>query len=249
MRAAVVLTGFLMLTLPLMPVQQLFKWTWPAMARRLPHYYHWLLARLLGFRVTTVGEVPGAGPVLLVSNHVSWIDIVVFSATLPVSFIAKKEVGGWPLFGQMAKLQRTVFVDRQRRHKAAESLHEIAKRLGRGDILVLFPEGTSHDGKNMLPFKSALFGVMELDDIPVVPVALTYTRIVGLPMTHRQRPAVAWYGDMELPPHLWEVLKAGPIEAVLTFHPPVAKTGRKELSKLAEATIRESLASTLHGRR
>ncbi len=251
LRGATVIAGFLGLTIPLMPVQQVFKWTWPGMARRFPHYYHRVLSKLLGFRITIEGAVPKHGPALLVSNHVSWIDIVAFSAAAPVSFIAKKEVGGWALFGQMAKLQRTVFVDRERRHSTGQSRNEMTDRLNAGDLLILFPEGTSHDGNNMLPFKSAFFGAAELADISVIPVTIAYTKICGLPMTRRQRPFFAWYGDMDLPPHLWQAVQMGPIGITIKFHEPQtigAAGGRKQLSRATETVIRESLAQLLHGR-
>jgi 1-acyl-sn-glycerol-3-phosphate acyltransferase len=251
LRAGLLLGGFVALTVPLMPVQQLFKWIWPRMARRFPHFYHKQLARLLGFRITIEGKPPRHGPMLLVANHVSWIDIVAFSAALPVSFVAKREVGKWPMFGQLARLQRTVFVDRERRHATGAAHHEMTDRLKRGDTLMLFPEGTSHDGINVLPFKSAFFGSAELEGVPIVPVAIAYTRIHGLPMTRRQRPQFAWYGDMDLPPHLWEVLQAGPIGITIKFHEPldIVKTGgRKQLARASESQIRDSLARLLHGR-
>ncbi len=251
LRGVAMLTGFLGLTLPLMPLQLLFKTIWPGMARRFPHHYHRMLSNLLGFRIVVEGEVPAQGPALLVANHVSWIDIVAFSAVLPVSFVAKKEVGSWPLFGQLAKLQNSVFVDRERRHRTGRSRNEIQERLKAGDMLMLFPEGTSHDGLNVLPFKSAFLGAAELDHIPVVPVTIAYHRFHGLPMTRRLRPSFAWYGDMDLPPHLWAAVQAGPIGITIRFHAPLKigeHGGRKDMTQLAYRQISESLAQILHGR-
>jgi lyso-ornithine lipid O-acyltransferase len=248
-RGMVVLGGFLLLTLPLMPVQALFVMAWPKMARRFPHWYHTVLARLMGLKVEVHGKVPEPGACLLVANHVSWLDIVVLSAVLPVSFIAKREVRGWPLFGQMAQLQRTVFVDRDRRVKAALQRDDISERLNQGDALVLFPEGTSHDGRRVLPFKTSLFGVVTAHaSAPAVPVAIAYTHHRGLPITARQRPSCAWYGDMDLAPHLWAFVKSGPVKVTVAFHPPLDDTAdRKTLARDAEATIRTSLAAILTG--
>lgn len=251
LRGVVVLAAFLGLTVPLMPVQQIFRWTWPGMARRFPHYYHRMLSRLLGFRITIEGNVPQNGPALLVANHVSWIDIVAFSTVAPISFIAKKEVGTWPLFGQLAKLQNSVFVDRERRHKTGTSRNEIKERLKAGDMLMLFPEGTSHDGLSMLPFKSAFFGAAEFEGIPVIPVTIAYNSFHGLPMMRRQRPKFAWYGDMDLPPHLWEAVQTGPIGITIRFHQPIHMTdtgGRKQLAQMTEQRISESLSQLLHRR-
>ena len=106
------LIGFLALTLPLMPVQLVLVRTslvkiWPAAARRMPHWYHRKVCRLLGVRVKVEGELARGVPVLLIANHASWLDISVISAAAPVSFVAKKEVAGWPFVSWLAKLQPT----------------------------------------------------------------------------------------------------------------------------------------------
>ncbi len=225
LRAIFILLGFLALTFPLMPVQFVLR------SKRLPWIYHRLLCKLLGVTLIIEGAPPTAAA-LLVANHVSWLDIPVLSAVTPVSFIAKREVGTWPLFGWMAKLQRTVFVNRENRHSTGNKRNEITARLQQGDCLVLFPEGTSSDGTQVLPFKSSYFGAVEGLDIPVVPITISYQ---GKPKLY------AWYGDMDLAPHLWTVVKSGPIQVRVTIHPALAKTGRKTMAGHAEATIRHTL--------
>lgn len=248
-RAALCLAGFAALTLPLMPVQLMLLRLQPAAARRLPMHYHRFVARILGFKVNRIGRLAGGGPLMLACNHVSWIDIVVLSTVAPVSFIAKREVAGWPFFGWLAKLQRSVFVDRDRRHATGSSHDELSDRLAAGDVLVLFAEGTSHDGASVLPFKSSFFGAAERLAIPVQPVSIAYRSRRNLPMTRRQRPAYAWYGDMELAPHLWQALVSGPIEVTIVCHPPLAGgLPRKELAREAEKAVRRGLALALHGR-
>ncbi|MGZ8324633.1 MAG: lysophospholipid acyltransferase family protein, partial [Rhodoplanes sp.] len=128
------------------------------MQRRIPMVFHRLVCALLGVRVTVIGAPSPQRPLLIVSNHVSWIDISVITALAPVVFVAKREVASWPLFGLFAKLQRSVFVDRTRRHKTPEVNTEIARRLADGDPVVLFGEGTSSDGNRVLPFRTALIG-------------------------------------------------------------------------------------------
>lgn len=240
-------TAFLALTLPLIPVQQLLLWLAPSAARRLPHFYHKAVCRILGLRVVIEGPRPKP-PVLLVSNHVSWLDIPVLSAALPVAFVAKTEVGSWPLFGTLARLQRSVFIDRKRRHQTAKSRDELGERLATAEAVVLFPEGTSHTGKAVLDFKSSYFGAVENRDIPVVPVILAYHKLHGLPVTGRQRPSLAWYGDMDLLPHLWDFLKQGPVDVTVRFLEPLPKAGRKVLAREAERRIRAGLVEMLHGR-
>ena len=156
---------------------------------------------------------PGRGGVILTANHTGWIDIPVLSAVTPVSFVAKQEVNLWPFFGTLARLQRTVFVRRER-SKALEDRDNIRRRLSDGDALVLFPEGTSGDGNRVLPFKSSLLSAAELAlgegvegaarHAPVQPVSVTYVGLHGVPMGRENRPLIAWYGDMELVSHLWE---------------------------------------------
>ena len=237
--------AFLALTLPLIPVQQLLLWLSPAAARLLPHYYHRLVCWIIGIRFKVEGQRP-KGAALLVSNHVSWADIPVLSAILPVSFVAKSEVAAWPLFGTLARLQRSVFIDRKRRLKTALSRDELSERLTRGDAVVLFPEGTSHNGKEIRTFKSSYFGAAQNRDIPVVPVILAYSRINGLPVTGRQRPTLAWYGDMDLLPHLWAFLKQGPVEVRVRFLESLPPSNRKVLAAAAESQIRAGLVEMLH---
>jgi lyso-ornithine lipid O-acyltransferase len=242
---------FVAVTLPLMPLQWLLIRLWPGMARQLPCHYHRVVCRILGFNVKITGQFPQSGQCLIVSNHVSWIDIVVLSAMCPLSFVAKREVASWPFFGWLAKLQRTVFVDRERRHSTKYSRSEMHARLSAGDRIVLFPEGTSHDGASVLPFKSSFFSAAAGDDIAVVPVTLAYSKNWNLPLTRRNRPRFAWYADMNLIPHLWEAISAGSLTVEIVIHPPldaILRSDRKLASLAAHSVIRRSLAAALHGR-
>ncbi len=191
----------------------------PKLARIFPHYFHKLASKLLGFQTRIIGQLPESGQCLLVSNHVSWIDVVVLSTVAPVSFVAKREVASWPFFGWLAKLQRTVFVDRERRHSTGQSRTELETRLARGDRIVLFPEGTSHDGVSVLPFKSSFFAAAIAPEIAIVPVTLVYKQHWGLPLTRRNRGTFAWYADMDLIPHLWGAISAGPLTVEIIIHP------------------------------
>jgi 1-acyl-sn-glycerol-3-phosphate acyltransferase len=245
----VVLASFAALTVPLMPLQQLFLWFWPRMARLFPMHYHRLVCRILGIRVEVSGQPPETGPLLIVSNHVSWLDILVLSAVAPVSFVAKREVGSWPFFGSLARLQRTVFIDRDRRHATGPSRDVMRERLKQGDILVLFPEGTSHDGRSVLPFKSSFFGAAEIEGVLVQPVSLAYRGHRNLPMTRRLLPSYAWYGEMDLAPHLLGALASGPVEVAVICHPPLSLSGevnRKALARHAEEQVRRGVTLALH---
>ena len=186
----------------------------------LPVVFHRLACRLLRVRVAVRGEPVTGRAVLVVSNHTTWLDIVVLSTLQPMSFIAKSEVAGWPLFGTLARLQRTIFIDRSRRKGAAEANSEIAERLAGGDAIVLFAEGTTSDGGRVLPFRSSLLGAAR-DAIAraghdghvlVQPVTVAYPARGGLPVGYGDRPGIAWYGDMDLIPHLVGIIAGPPLD-------------------------------------
>jgi lyso-ornithine lipid O-acyltransferase len=258
LRAAGITAVFLTVSLLLMPVQWLAVRLHAGWQRRLPHLYHRFICRLMGARVTVLGT-PVAGGVLLTANHSGWLDIPILSAVTPVSFIAKQEVNQWPFFGTLARLQRTVFIRRER-SKALEDRDNIRRRLTAGDALVIFPEGTSGDGNHVKPFKSALLSAAELalgdgaDGVarhaPVQPVSVSYVGLHGLPMGRENRPFFAWYGDMDLVSHLWEALGRGPVDVVVEFHEPLTideAGGRKELATAAETAVRGGLVRALSG--
>ena len=255
-----ILATFVIVTLVLIP--------WQASALRFklkrrktfPHRYHKFLCKLFGIRLRVIGTPVQNEGVLMVANHTSWLDILIFSAAARVSFVAKAEVATWPFFSTLAKLQETVFVERTRRSATGQARDQIRERLLAGDALVLFPEGTSNDGNKVLPFKSALMGAVEAtlgDDaegharhVRVQPVSTAYIGLHGMPMGRENRPLYAWYGDMELVPHLWEAVQTGPIDVVVEFHPPMSVDsigGRKELAAQAEAVIRRGQARALAG--
>ena len=180
LRAWGIVIVFLTVTLVLIPYQSLNLRLGRKAAKTFPWRYHRFMAKLFGIRITTIGKSALDQGVLVVANHTSWLDIIIFSAIGQVSFVAKSEVATWPLFSTLAKLQRTVFVERARRSATGEARDQIRDRLLAGDTLVLFPEGTSNDGNAVLPFKSALMGAVEarIDDgkgghraVPVQPIS------------------------------------------------------------------------------
>jgi 1-acyl-sn-glycerol-3-phosphate acyltransferase len=249
------LAVYLAWTAALMPVQALGLLLRRRWVREFPCFYHRRCCRILGLRVQRVGEPVAARPVLFAANHVSYIDITVLGSQIPGSFIAKSEVAGWPLFGWLAKLQRSVFVDRQVRSTARQR-DAIAERLDAGEALILFPEGTSSSGNHLLPFKSALFGAAVAprggQPLLVQPVSIAYTRLDGLPLGRGLRPFVAWYGDMAMAPHLWHAVGLGTVDVVVEFHPPTSIAewpSRKALAQHCYDRIAGGVASALAGRR
>ncbi|HRK23971.1 MAG TPA: lysophospholipid acyltransferase family protein [Beijerinckiaceae bacterium] len=217
-------------------------------ARILPLWFHRYACRVLGIRRQVSGPLPAGGSVLLVANHVSWLDIIVIGATLPISFVARADLAGWPGAGLLARLQRSVFVDRTRRKATRPATGEIAQRLAGGEAIVLFAEGTTSDGNRVLPFRPALLAAAD-GSAPVQPLVLHYRSLDGLPLDRRTRPLVAWYGDMDLVPHLGELFRRGPVDVALHFGSPVHQGGdRKMLARRLEAEIRATAARLRLGR-
>jgi 1-acyl-sn-glycerol-3-phosphate acyltransferase len=247
------LAAYVSLTLPLMPLQYLLVLLRSRMAERLPVFYHRHCCKIFGFDLVCLGAVSQARPTLFVSNHSSYLDIPLLGSLLPASFVAKTEVAGWPGFGWLAKLQRTVFVDR-RRGTTHRQRDDIQSRLEAGDNLILFPEGTSNDGNRVLPFRSALLSVAErhIGDrtLIVQPVSVSYTALNGVPLGHGLRPMLAWYGDMTLGSHLWHFCRLGRVHVVIEFHPVTsiaAFSSRKELTRHCYELIANGVSRALAG--
>lgn len=216
----------------------------PPLTRRLPVPFHRAICRILGIRIVAIGALPPPGT-LLVGNHISWLDIPVLASLAPLSFIAKSEVAGWPLFGMLSRLQNTVFVDRQKRIDTGRAAIAISGRLQAGERIVLFAEGTTGDGHRVLPFRSALIGAAHgaEDTAAVIPFAIRYARRNGLPLTRRDMPEIAWYGDMELLPHLKALLGSGPADVIVCFGAaltPADGADRKAIARIAEDFARKA---------
>jgi 1-acyl-sn-glycerol-3-phosphate acyltransferase len=218
--------------------------------------YYRVLCALLRVRVRVNGVPTQNRAVLYVSNHISWADILVIGSLGPVAFVAKREVASWPLVGITAKIQRTVFVDRTRRHQTGEAVADIVSRLKDGVSVVLFAEGTSSDGNRVLPFRSALLGAVEeasahMSNILIQPMSISYTGLHGIPMGRQHRPIVAWYGDLDFLPHIKAFIEHGAVDAVVSYGDAVAgsvEIDRKAMTKRLENSVRRLLASTLRGR-
>ena len=256
LRIAIALVVYAAATLLGIPAQWIaLKLNLP-LRRWIPMYYHKFCLVLLGVRVSVRGTPSAERPLMYVANHCSYIDIPVLSSITPLVFTAKSEIARWPVVGLLARLQRTVFVDRSRRHATGDVNKEIASRMADGDPVVLFGEGTSSDGNTVLPFRTALFGAVRdaLGDggrVHMQPVSLAYTRLHGLPMGRQFRPVAAWYGDIGLTRHFFRVLREGAIDVIVTFGPIIsvdAEADRKSLARAAEASVRRMTAAALAGR-
>ena len=253
LRALARIVVYLAVTLPLMPVQAVALAFGSRLAVGLPVFYHGLCCRIFGFDVKSRGKRSTARPTLFIANHASYIDIVILASVIPGSFIAKAEVASWPLFGTLARLQRTVFVER--RGRAARAQREtIRSRFGQGGNLVLFAEGTTSDGLRVMPFKSALFAAARADDdvaVTIQPVSVAYTALDGMPLGRSLKPFVAWYGDMSMAAHAFALLGLGRITVEVLFHPVVSYESfatRKALSEHCQSVVAAGVSAANAGR-
>ena len=244
------------LTLALLPLQLVALAFGLRLQRAIPRLYHRVLCALIGVRISQIGRQSCASPALILSNHVSWLDITVISALAPVVFVAKSEVARWPVLGWLAKLQRTVFINRKARHQTGAATREIAGRLLGGDAVVLFAEGTSSDGIRVLPFRSSLVGAVHHalgngshhTHVTVQPMSLAYIGFSGVPMGRGLRERVAWYGDADLIPHLLQVLASGAVDVTVSWGEAVAydiSADRKAIAREAETSVRRMTAAAL----
>ncbi|MEO1194121.1 MAG: lysophospholipid acyltransferase family protein [Pseudomonadota bacterium] len=255
LRAIWGIAAFFIILPPAMLVQLTALAVSPSFAKTFPVWFHRQVLRLVSFKVQRRGRQSRVHPTLYVSNHVSYLDIEVLGALIKGSFVAKAEVRTWPIFGWLARLQRSVFVER-RVQRTASARDDMAQRLEDGDSLILFAEGTSSDGNRVLPFKSALFAAAAIrpkgEDLVVQPVSIAYSHLDGMPMGRFLRPYFAWYGDMDMAGHIWDTFGLGRVTVTVEFHPPVtlAQFGsRKALADHCHAAVQQGMTAALSGRR
>ena len=189
------------------------------------HRWCQFACRVLGLRVTARGTIPASG--LLVSNHLSYLDVVVLSSLRPCVFVAKRDVASWPLFGWLARAAGAIFVDRERRLLSDKAVDLIREAIGGGTAVVLFPEGTSSDGSTVLPFKSALLESVVQLRCPVGSASIDYALDHGSVADE-----VCYWRDMTLVPHLLNLFFKRVIHANYSISPAKVRAGnRKEIAR------------------
>ena len=189
------------------------------------HRWSRFASRVVGIRITTRGAMPPSG--LLVSNHLSYLDVIVLSSIRPCVFVAKRDVAGWPLFGWLARAAGTIFVDRQHRLSSPVVVDLVRATLASGSVVVLFPEGTSSDGSTVLPFKSALLESAVQLRCPVASASIQYALDDGSVADE-----VCYWRDMTLVPHLLNLFFKREIRSSCSFSPLRVRAGnRKEIAR------------------
>lgn len=253
----VVVTLFLV-TLFFMPVQWIAIKLNLNLSHKLPMVWHKIATRLVGLKIRVSGEILVDRPMMIVSNHVSWIDIPVLGSIMELCFIAKSEVSEMPGANILSHLQRTIYIARDQKTKAGEQAQVVTNRLLDGDVIVLFGEGTTHDGNRIGSFKSSLLGAAQfalkdeaVDNVLIQPVSIAYTHLHGMPMGRYTRAKAAWYGDMKLGGHAKNIILQGAWDVEVVFGKPIIfdeNTNRREIAKLLQAEVRNNFLNILHKR-
>ena len=242
---------YLLLTLALLPFQFIIVFFIKNYAYIIPYFYHKICLRIFGIKIKTFGKVSINSPILLISNHASYLDIIILGSLFKTSFIAKKEISKWPLLGILAKLQNTIFIDR-RVSSLKNQENQIIKHLNEKKNLVIFPEGTSSDGNRVLPFKSSLFNIFEKNlnsKILVQTITIVYKKINGIAMNRIERKNITWHSNMDLIPNIFNVLKKLSIEVEVIFNDeflPSKEYDRKKLALHCWEKINYNLINSLY---
>ena len=181
---------------------------------------------VLGIALEVHGTPPAHGPMLLVSNHLSWLDILVMHAARFCRFVSKADVKHWPLIGRLATGAGTIYIERERRRDAMRVVHHVAEHLSAGDIVAVFPEGTTGDGSRLLPFHANLIQAAISAGSPVQPVALAFLDAA----TRRPAAGPRYIGDETLAGSLWRTVTGPPIVAVVAYGEPQHALGRDRRS-------------------
>jgi 1-acyl-sn-glycerol-3-phosphate acyltransferase len=171
------------------------------------------MLRIMGVQLEVRGQAPAAGPCLVVANHISWLDILVINAAQPVRFVSKADVLRWPLLGRLVAGAGTLFIERESRRDALRMVQHMAERLQAGDRVAVFPEGTTGDGRGLLPFHPNLLQAAIAADAPVMPLALRYVKAGS----QERHDAPVFVGETTLVASIWTTLRARELTAVVHY--------------------------------
>jgi 1-acyl-sn-glycerol-3-phosphate acyltransferase len=195
------------------------------------------MLRLLGIALRAEG-VPQAGPVLLAANHISWLDILAINAVQPARFVSKADVRRWPFLGWLVACGGTLFIERERKRDALRVVHQVAEALRAGEIVAVFPEGTTSDGSSLLPFHANLLQAAISTEVPLQAIALRYSDA-----TQRLSGAGSYVGDTTLLASMWSAVCAQGLRVHVLFEPA---QGTRHLDRRALAeSVRSAISRRL----
>lgn len=218
-----------------------FPWLGHRRRRRVVGAWSRVLMALCGVRLRVLGQPQREGAVLWVANHISWVDIFVLNSVRPTSFVAKSDIRRWPVIGLLVAWSGTLFIDRNHRHAVREASRQMQTCFQQGDVVGLFPEGTSTNGLDVRSFHAGLFDAAIQAGVAVQPVALRFYR------AGQRAPELAFVGEQTLVANLWQLLGARQVQVHCDFLPQIpvtSQTQRGELARQAHAAIRGAVVQT-----
>ncbi len=206
------------------------------------------LLTMIGLRVTPHGRRCDLRSTdhLLVSNHQSYLDIIIIASIFPTLFIAKMEVSRWPLLGWLAKLGGTIFVNREDTRSGVGCAYRVSRTLRDGVSIQLFPESTTSDGSTVLPFKGLFFASPIRARKRILPLTIKFQSVNGRAMNRELLDVMCWYGEMDFARHFWNLLKIKSAEVALMINEPIEPNrvlGAQSLAELARERVYRSFAN------
>lgn len=219
----------------------------------LPRLFHLIAARLIGLEVKKIGQPETGKATLVVSNHISWTDIVAIGAVADVTFVAPDDIIRWPFVGFFSTLQKTIYVPSSRKDAARKSPQEMARRMADGGAVCLFAEGKADNGTHVLPFRSGLIASAQqamfeagARYVSIQPVTIAYTKLQGLAITRTDRSLIAWIKAKSVLENLRDILFGGTKEVVVAFGEPLPfaeGSNRKRITQQVENEVRRKLVA------
>jgi len=182
-----------------------------------------LFVKIIGIRLSVAGKDNWQTNqhYCIISNHMSYLDILIAGAVFPVLFVSRHDVKYWPLLGTIAWVRGSIFVDRSiTGSKERPYVKQIIEYLGKGFNVIIFPEGTTSNGDRVMPFKKTVFSCPVRAKVPILPISIHYTHIDNQPFSESNRDRVCWYGDMTFPDHFWSMLQLRRVNVTLSIHSP-----------------------------
>ena len=205
----------------------------PAQRQTLVQAWSQRMLQHLGIALQVRGQPPVGGPLLVVANHISWLDILVMNAACPARFVSKADVKHWPLLGSIITGAGTLYIERESRRDAMRVVHHMAGALGAGDVVAVFPEGTTGDGRELLPFHANLLQAAIATHTPVQPVALAFVDAAS----GQRSDAPVYVGNTTLLASIWRTLSTPGVVAVITYGATQQAAGRDRRSWSADLRL------------
>jgi lyso-ornithine lipid O-acyltransferase len=195
----------------------------------------WACLRVLALKINVHGPSYDVHSTrrMLVSNHQSYLDVVIIASVFPALFVAKTEVSRWPLFGWLSKLGGTIFVNREDAHSGVSCAYRVSRALREDACVQVFPEATTSDGSTVLPFHGLFFASAVRSQASVLPLTIQFQSVNGKPMDREALDIVCWYGETDFALHFWNLLNIESAEVALIINEPIEPARAQEANALA----------------